>query len=161
MDQVFGFIISQPKPLEDFESIENLDTYQNVGVIDKDLTEEKIFVCFVVGRKQKFFLASSYQVPIIEKICESSDKDIPYEERTSFGLVQARGFKYILPRSGRGGIPVIGYTNKDDQKVYAIPMIFYGSSGNGMISRFEEGEEGEYLLYDKEEKLIDSWPLSD
>ena len=40
-------------------------------------------------------------------------------------------------------------------------MVFYGSSGNGMISRFEKGKEGEYFLYDKEEKLIESWPLSE
>lgn len=186
MDELFSLLLTPQKSVEEFGAIENIGSYENVGIIDKNLTDEKLFVCFFIERKQKFFLARSHQLPIIKKICESSDKEIPYEELTGYGLVQAKGFKYILPKSigsppdrsserskrspgedssesidQSGGIPVIGYINNRSQRIYAIPMVFYGSSGNGMISRFEKGEEGEYFLYDKEEKLIDSWPLSE
>ncbi len=170
MDPLFAFLLPQQKPVREFCDDNYPSECQNLGVITEKVDKEEVFVCFNSEGKQKFFLARSHQIPIIKKICESPNKDILYEEITECGFVQARGFKFNLPSSdgldhsetgSQNGTPVIGYVNNRDRKIYAIPMILYGSSGNGMVSRFEKtGERGEYFLYDKEGKLINEWPLS-
>jgi hypothetical protein len=149
------------KPLGKFPK--EMNSHKKLGIITEDLTEKKIFVCFLVNQKYKFFEARDYQLLIIKKICESEDKDIFYQEFTEYGIIQARGFKFILDNSSyecllekKVDIPIIGYMNDRNEKIYVIPMSLHE---NKTIFRFEEiGNSKEYNIFDKEKNKIEIWP---
>jgi hypothetical protein len=145
------------KHMEDFHEEENFHE-EEVGIIKEDLTEKKIFVCFEVDKIQKFFEAREYQLPIIKKICDSKSKDISYQEFTPYGIIQARGFKFILNNSQENErIPVIGYVNDRNEKIYVISMVLHE---NKTVSHFEKIENSEeYILFDKKGNKIEVWPL--
>ena len=138
-------------PLEEIQDKKLTSCYEELEPIN-NITEEKIFVCFISQRKQRFYLAKEYQIPIIEEICESSKKDIIYQRNTEYGIVRVKGFKFSLKK-----VPIIGYINEANSEIYGIPMKIYK---NKFISRTERKENGEYILYDNLNNIISYWPFN-